>query len=977
MARKRLSEFCSAFITVGSQHSFLDLTLQARQDHIISYLTLPLDLTLRDEIILKRLSTSPTLFTLLLPHPASQPEPSSDEVELTTAVGLGLCEDAKAVGNRPRTDSEVTLLNHDSYMESPSCTGCRHFEELAPSKSDAGKKGDFKAFEPLTPPPSPPNVRRPSELGNTAPDAKDIRERLERTFSPEVLFVPNDLPTVESVITVMSCLVNTTDILPVTQQSSDEASQAAHPSDGARAEMEDGAFESDSSESKPTSIKTDFLESGSDKDTPKSDGWDRSDDEKAAKSDASASLLQPFSASALSPRSFSQISFESNTVYSPGDDFRETPPLKVEFVADWTASTLSPETAIPILTRIFTYLDLNGLLLVESSCKLWKKAAQSSELWMKVCSSAPFSESRLALRVHSKQKLLTIKPWKKKAQKLASKMANNGCSSIFTVESRHHLPALSPGANRSIESIFGPGVAASSQHNLDFSAFFLSAHPTALCSFNLLSSHMVDGSNESLNQGSNIVRHIELSKALCSISPSVSDDWIAVNAWTPGLFQAGEKFYFHRLGQQTPVGALRRSSSVPKLDSLLSNRSNTTFGDISPGLLLDFPVEFGDTIAHLYENTFVVAFHSNYAVAGGANSADSSDSNQGTPTSQPSTPEPIRFSPRIRPRSLASLSRKSSMVSLSSNEDARRNPLPLLQAYSLSNDKSQPALLWSIPRDPTSSEPRIPYMASNGHLMAYLDHSVPSTPSQKFKEGIQNLVDGHESANIRIRSINRGGQEVGRLDFTSRHLWVRGMHMTDLFLIVVMVQANPGSGGIVDRHPALRNMLGGRGTGTVGTGRRSSGTNGGGPIDSSPPLSPFIMGIYSLLDLSTVAEFILYDVFVPVEGCRYGISADDNTGTISAWTHPPTSLQASLVAEGASERDIWPTLPALIRMQLKINSSEEADMKIYKRRAERFLLPNAGIGGGMRGDPGGMWVVYSDVDENKSNEQCVWLRRPC
>ncbi|KAJ3111074.1 hypothetical protein HDU96_006013 [Phlyctochytrium bullatum] len=458
-------------------------------------------------------------------------------------------------------------------------------------------------------------------------------------------------------------------------------------------------------------------------------------------------------------------------------------------------------------------------------------------------------------------------------------------------------------------------------------------------------------------------------------------------------------------------------------------------------LRLDLPEEFGEAVGCLHGDVFVVAFQ-----PGGGPAIDPAAA--GTPVIAPGRGGPMKGpveaapdeGPRLtssplgeefpgspwaiatpprsplmsRKRSSSRIRKRLSSQSLSDlkalqasigaaaagavgGEQGRPGAppaLPLLQAYSLVKVTDpgptaipSPTLLWTVPR-PVSSEHRIPYMAMNATVVAHADHPVPFTPSQRFRERLQHLVDGHEASMVRLRAV-RDGAEMGKIDLSKRRIWVRALHLTSAFLCVVGVQATAmpgGGGGVVDRHPVLRNLMGrGGGPGTGMGGFGGGGGGGGGrrggaqrqpQMPATPPLSPLVVCLFRLSDLACLCELVVADVLVPTEGCGFGVSAcaaavptgaaDETAGdalatVLTVWTHPPSSLQASLMSEGASEADVWPTLPSLVRLDM--TSGPRADVKIYRRRAERFLLPNAGIGGGMKGDPGGMWVVLKDSVE--------------
>ncbi|KAJ3213514.1 hypothetical protein HDU67_002800 [Dinochytrium kinnereticum] len=695
----------------------------------------------------------------------------------------------------------------------------------------------------------------------------------------------------------------------------------------------------------------------------------------------------------LSSRSPSEASTASATTsVSVPQDLPDCSSHKEDLVSpsqspDW--SFASPhltvrDVALPI---IFGWLDVESILICESTCVAWRDVVRNhgvriwSTHWMRLYrASTPISG------IEMKRGMMLQRRWERSAMTLGSIFHGfaSGVANIYPVESTHRLPPPLVLGRRQIIAVMGSGVRGPVESDPSRS-YFLSAHPVGLSSVDLNGQSLVDPSIPP-----RVKRHLDFSKRLCGFPPAFSSDWVPVSAWTPGLPGVGESFWFYAAGLGEGGEApsrLVRSTSLQRLDDDVRGvpfpRSDPLVNvDVDWGagagraLRIDFPVEYGDSVGCVFGDTFVVAFQSGLPISaadmiGCGDEEDHSDGFFGrqqisSPVSD--EPPPALPSPKSphRKRSISLLRKRRSTQSLTNLTNL--TSLPLLQSYRLSPHDESPTLLWSIPRPQSQPDRRVPSIAANANVIAYVDHQVPFTPSQRFRERIQCLVDGHEATCVRVRAVD-DGRDLGKIDLGKRGLWVRGVHVTGAFLIILAIQAPPSGpgglgGGIVDRHPVLRGLLG---RPTPAFNRRQQPQRGP-PQQTTPPLSPLTILIHNLHDLSPLTTLTLNDLLVPTEGCSYGIQSSNET--LSIYTSPPASLSVSLMAEGASEQDVWPTLPSLVRVGM-----DGRGVTVFRRRAERFLMPNAGIGGGMRGDPGGMWVVFAE--EEGGVERCVWLRRPC
>ncbi|KAI8848162.1 hypothetical protein BC829DRAFT_224785 [Chytridium lagenaria] len=362
------------------------------------------------------------------------------------------------------------------------------------------------------------------------------------------------------------------------------------------------------------------------------------------------------SPSLSSSRSPSQGSNATTASASPVYDATNVPAgVSQKVIPDWTLELIGDGDVV--MAVVFSFLDVESIVHCERACSRWRSASMRHDevVWlphwikMTLASSRTNAINNLALPT-LRSNVLHHKRLQCNATAMASLFAGYGTIPVTGVESTHKLPGPAFGQNaggkRHIQIVVGPGVVGGrgDQDETETQrAYFLSAHPVGLSSVDLLDPALTDMQTwDQQTTLPRVTRHLELSKRLCSMPTASGGKWVPVSAWTPGLSGVGESFFFlsTTVGGGTPLKTqfeggsqddlpasrrLIRSYSMPKFDDIRGvpfsrsemgvdlkldweSQSNRRI------LRLDLPIEYGDSVGCLNDDTFIVAFHSGLAV---------------------------------------------------------------------------------------------------------------------------------------------------------------------------------------------------------------------------------------------------------------------------------------------------------------------------------------------------------------------------
>ncbi|KAJ3123646.1 hypothetical protein HK101_006304, partial [Irineochytrium annulatum] len=262
-------------------------------------------------------------------------------------------------------------------------------------------------------------------------------------------------------------------------------------------------------------------------------------------------------------------------------------------------------------------------------------------------------------------------------------------------------------------------------------------------------------------------------------------------------------------------------------------------------------------------------------------------------------------------------------------------------AYTLSTP--HPTLLWTVPRPTlTTADLRVLHPTSNEHLLAHVQQPIPSDPQRRAREHLLHAKGADESSLVVLRSAV-DGSEWGRVDFAGRGVWVRALQLTRWHLVVAGVRKGGGGGPTT--------------------------AQGGGGV------RPVTVAVFTLRDLRCVWEGCVADLAVHGETGRVGLSASDDGSRVFVWGEPGAGAQGngragslSAGGRGGRQAEAMARSPGVMSFDVVTGVCN-----LYRRRtAKRSASSGTGIGSGMRGDPGGMWVVFKDGEV----EKCVWMRKP-